>query len=88
MQDAVLSIPGRHEWDRAASAFDGADQSHREQMWIARVALFFKCNFRRRELGSPLIPCMLALVNRLREFTIPEVRESHSPYFPFTLIRD
>ena len=86
MQDAVLLIPGRPEWDRVASAFDGADQSYREQMWIARVALFFRCNFRRREQGSPLIPCTLALVNRLREFTVPEARES--PYFPYTLNRD
>ena len=66
-------------------SFDGADQSHREQMRIARVALFFNCNFRRSEPGSPLIPCMLALVNRLREFTVPEARKSHAPYITYTL---
>ena len=86
MQDAVLSIPGRPEWDLVASAFDGADQSHREQMWLARMALFCKCNFRRREPGSPLIPCTLAFVNWLREFTVPEAREF--PYFPYTLNSD
>ena len=39
MQDAVLSIPCLPEWDRAASAFDGADQLHREQMWTATLFL-------------------------------------------------
>ena len=54
-------------------------------MRIARVALFFNCTFRRSEPGSPLIPCMLALVNRLREFTVPEARKSHAPYITYTL---
>ena len=39
MQDAVLSIPCRPEWDRAASAFDEADQSHRGQLRIALSSL-------------------------------------------------
>ena len=76
----IFFIPGRPAWDRTASAFDGADQSHREQMWvITRVALFLKCNFRRPEQGSLLIPCTLALVNRLREFTVTDARKSHCP---------
>lgn len=79
-QDAVLTIPGRPEWNRPAHAFDGADWSHREQMWIARVALFFRCNFRRPGDGNPLIPCQLALVNRLRTFTVPEARKSPADY--------
>ena len=52
-------------------AFDGADQSHREQMWIARAALFFKRNFRLLESIISLIPCMLTILNHHREFTVP-----------------
>ena len=83
MQDAVLAIPGRPDWNRPASAFDGTNEAHREQMWIARVTLFFKCNFRRPGLPgplNPLIPCTLALVSRLRDFTLPEARKfQYSP---------
>ena len=87
MPDAFPSIHGRSEWDRVpvASAFDRADTSHREQMWIARVALSFKYNFRRPEPGSPLIPCTLAFVTRLRGSTAQEARKSHSLHFPYAL---
>jgi hypothetical protein len=78
MQDAVLAIPGRPEWTRQAGSFYGMDQSHREQMWVATVPLHFKCNFRRPGGRYPLIPCTLTLVNRLREFTVPEAGKSYS----------
>jgi hypothetical protein len=80
MQDAVLAIPGRPEWPRPAGSFNGMDQSHRDQMWVrcATVCLFFRCNFRRPGEGNELIPCTLALVNRLREFTVPEAGKSYS----------
>ena len=74
-------IPERPDWNRLARIFDGSDESHRKQMWIARVVLFFKCNF--RELGpqDKPIPCLLALVSRLRVFTAPDARKSpHPPY--------
>ena len=83
MQDAVLAIPGRPEWTRPAGSFDGMDHSHREQLWVATVSLLFKCNFRRPGGGYPLIPCTLALVNRLREFTVPEAAgKSYSLFLP------
>ena len=31
-QDAVLTIPGRHEWPDSGSSFDGSYKSHRDQM--------------------------------------------------------
>jgi hypothetical protein len=80
MQDAVLAIPGRPEWTRPAGSFDGMDHSHREQLWVATVSLLFKCNFRRPEGGYPLIPCTLALFNRLREFTVPELEAAGKSY--------
>ena len=75
-QDAVLTIPGRPEWPDSGSSFDGSNESHRDQMWICRVALFFRCTFQRPGQGQhPRIPCVLALVNRLRECTVPEARK-------------
>jgi hypothetical protein len=80
----VLAIPGRPEWRGSEDLFDASNDSHRKQMWICRVVLFFRCVFRRQ--GPPgssaqSIPCTLALVNRLREFTVHEASES--PLSPF-----
>jgi hypothetical protein len=77
-QDAVLAIPGRPDWNHSASTFDGSKESHREQMWVARVVLFFKCTFRGQGPQDQPIHCTLALVSRLREFTAPDARESPS----------
>ena len=66
-QDAVLTIPGRPEWPDSGSSFDGSNESHRDQMWKCRVALLFRCTFKRPGPHEP-IPCVLAIVNRLREF--------------------
>lgn len=89
-QDAVLAIPGRPDWNRSASSFDGSNESHREQMWVARVVLFFKCTFRGQGPQDEPIHCTLALVSRLREFTAPDARESpqspHSPHIWLALI--
>ena len=80
-EDAVLAIPGRPDWNRSAKSFDRSDESHRKQMWIARVVLFFKCNFRGPGPQDKPIPCVLALLSRLREFTAPDARKSpHTPY--------
>ena len=76
-QDAVLTIPGRPEWPDSGSSFDGSNESHRDQMWTCRVALLFRCTFKRPGPHEP-IPCVLALVNRLREFTVPEARKQLS----------
>jgi len=73
-QDAVLAIPGRPEWPRSAESFDGTNESHREQMWVCRVALFFRCSFLKPGSNAPIV-CELALVNRLRKFTVPEARK-------------
>ena len=65
-QDAVvLTIPGRPEWPDSGSSFDGSNQSHRDQMWTARVVLIFRCKFQGAGQKSP-ITRVLALVNRLR----------------------
>ena len=69
-QDAVLAIPGRHDWNRSQNL----SMDHRKQMWIAGVVLFFKCNFRGPGPQDKPIPCVLALVSRLREFTAPDPR--------------
>jgi hypothetical protein len=73
-QDAVVAIPGRPEWPRSAESFDGTDESHREQMWVCRVALFFRCSCLKPGSNAP-IECQLALVNRLCKFTVPEARK-------------
>jgi hypothetical protein len=73
-QDAVLAIPGRPEWPASAETFDGTNESHREQMWVCRVALFFRCSFLKPGSNAPIV-CELALVNRLRKFTLPEARK-------------
>ena len=44
-------------------------------MWTARVVLFFRCTFRRPGVDTR-IPCTLALVNRLRPFTLQNARKS------------
>ena len=83
-QDAVLTIPGRPEWPHSPGSFDGKNEDHRKQMWIAKSVLFFRCNFRRPGPGQhPLISCFLALVHRLREFEVPEARKqaAHSLVF-------
>ena len=81
-QDAVLSIPGRPEWDRAESAFDGADQSHGERMWIARVALFSKqlSSSRAGKSADTLYACPCESAPRFYS-----TRKSHAPYTPYTL---
>ena len=80
MQDAVLAITGRPEWNLTASTFDGTDWSHRKKMWIAQVVLLLKCYFRRPGEGNQRIPCTLAFVNRLWEFTVPEAGKPHVHY--------
>ena len=58
------------------SSFDGSKKSHREQMWKGRVALFFTCTFKKSGPGQhEPIPCVLALVNRFRQFTAPQARK-------------
>ena len=75
-QDAVITIPGRPEWPDSGSSFDGSNKSHRDQMWKGRVALFFTCTFQKPGPGQhEPIPCVLALVNRLRTFTAPQARK-------------
>jgi hypothetical protein len=86
-QDAVLTIPGRPDWPDSGSSFDGSNESHRAQMWTCRVALLFRCRFRRQGPGQhEPIPCNLAFVNRLGKFTVPEARKQPSlrldPYSP------
>jgi len=76
-QDAVLTIPGRPEWPDSGSSFDGSNQSHRDQMWTARVVLIFRCKFQGPGQTSP-ITRVLALVNRLRRFTAPQARKLSS----------
>ena len=79
-QDAVVVIPGRPEWPDSGGSFDGSNKSHRDQMWIGRVALFFRCTFKKPgppEQNAP-IPCVLALVNRFRQFTAPQARKQPS----------
>ena len=44
-------------------------------MWTARVVLFFRCTFRRPG-DDTRSPCTLALVNRLRPFTLQNARKS------------
>ena len=57
-QDSVLVIPRRPDWNRSASSYDGSDKSHRKQMWIARVVLFFKCNFLGQQQEARSISCV------------------------------
>jgi hypothetical protein len=86
MQDTVLAIPGRPEWTNPAGSFHERDHSHREQIWVTTVSLSLSAIHRRPGAGYLLqvVPCtpLAVLVNRLREFTFPEVIP---PVFAFHL---
>ena len=65
----VAVIPPKKYTGISFSGFDMADAGHRNQLWFARVELFFRCAFKNR--NGRTFQLDLALLSCLYNFNCP-----------------